>query len=212
MDISAVKQIPIFNPLFGFSGISSPKINVELETFVDGTYNYPRHVVKGANVGNITFTRAASLYDSDFYDWIYYAINGVTTNQDAGFNLFESFQGTVRRDLLILQFARINLAPSSGDPKLFALAAIAAGLTTAITAGATTGLAVGAVGVGLSGVIPVGPFTFASWLPARAWKLHNCIPTSYSSSTDFAADSGDISLMSLTLQPELITEFSFGLV
>lgn len=214
MDISSVKSVPVFTPLFGFSAISAPKINVELETFNDGTYNYPRHVVKRATVGEMTFTRAASLYDSDFYDWIYFAINGVTPTQAAGVNLFQAANMTPRRDLLLFQFARVNLAASSNQSvNAILLAEVSAAILLA-GGSITAGLAVGATAAGtaLAGSpIPAGPFTFASWLPARAWVLRGCLPVSYTSASDFNASSGQVSLMSLSVAPEYCEEYSLGI-
>lgn len=222
MDVSSARTIPIFTPLFGFSGITAPRIQIEMETFYDGTYIYPRNVVKRANVGEITFTRAASLYDSDFYDWIYQAIYGTTASKDIAPSQFTSTlanaNGGVRRNILIFHFARVNFA--AGDNTAGRVAASAAlGAVVGAAAGGLTGAAIGA-GVGgaagvagalSNGVIPVGPFTYAAWLPARAWLLHECVPVSYSSGSDFDANSGSISLMNLTVAPEYIEEYSMGL-
>lgn len=211
MDISGGTNFPVFTPFFGFSGISSPKINVDVETFRDGTYNYPRHVVKGASVAPITFARAASMYDSDFYDWIYYAVNGTTaakaTNTSIG-DFVGSHSGPVRRDILIIHFARINLGGDNGTRQgaLGALlGAVAGGLSGAV-AGGLLGTAAG----GLIG-FTAGPLQFASWLPARAWILHGAIPIDYSAGSDFDANSAAVSLATLSVQPEVIEEFNLGI-
>ncbi|CAB4203550.1 Bacteriophage T4, Gp19, tail tube [uncultured Caudovirales phage] len=47
--------------------------------------------------------------------------------------------------------------------------------------------------------------------PGRAWMLWNCLPTGYQAG-DLDATSGDVTLMSLTLQPQYITEVAFGAV
>jgi hypothetical protein len=222
MDVSSAKNIPIFTPLFGFSGITAPRIQIEMDTFKDGTYIYPRNVVKSASVNEITFTRAASLYDSDFYDWIYQAIYGTTAAKDIDPSRFTStlakVNGGVRRNILIFQFARVNLA--AGDSTAGRVAAGAAiGAVVGAAAGGLSGAVAGAgvgVGAGIAGglsggAIPVGPFTYAAWLPARAWLLHECVPVSYSSGSDFDANSGAISLMNLTIAPEYIEEYSMGI-
>jgi phage tail-like protein len=208
-DVTA-SSVPVMTPLFGFSGITAPKISVDVETFKDGTYNYPRHVVKGASVSPITFTRAASMYDSDFYDWIYYAINGTTESQ-ANISassvlgaILGATTGPVRRDLLIIHFSRINLANNGLESTLeeAAFGALIGGLSGGI-AGGVIGAAVGVGGF--------GPFQFATWLPARAWILHGCIPVDYASGTDFEANNANISLMTLSVQPEYIEEYVCGL-
>jgi phage tail-like protein len=215
-DITA-SSVPVMTPLFGFSGISAPKINVDVETFKDGTFNYPRHVVKGASVGPITFTRAASMYDSDFYDWIYYAINGTTESQanlsasSVLGSVLGATTGPVRRDLLVIHFARINLANDGliGTLEEAAFGALIGGLSGGI-AGAGIGAIAGA-GIAIAGIGGFGPFQFATWLPARAWILHGCIPTDYTSSTDFDANNANVSLMTLSVLPEFIEEFSASL-
>lgn len=225
MDVSSSRNIPVFTPLFGFSGISAPRIHVELETFNDGTYIYPRHVVKRATVSEITFTRAASLYDSDFYDWIYHAIYGTTAAKDVDSSRFTNFlaniNGGVRRNLLVIHFARINL---SGVDDTRAGAAAAGAALGAIVGAATGGLGGAVIGTAIGGaagaitsaaggsvLVPIGPFTHAAWLPARAWLLHDCLPTSYSAGSDFDANSGSISLMNLTVSPEWVEEYSLGI-
>ena len=223
MDVSGEKSFPVFTPLFGFSGISAPRIQVEVETFKDGTYIYPRNVVKSASVGEVTFTRAATLYDSDFYDWIYHAIYGTTVAKDDGgfVSKIAGLSGKVRRDIVLFQFARVNLASSQAE-RTVATAAFGA-LVGAISAsgsdigttgtGAAVGVAagIGAAALGSTGVgIPVGPFTYAAWLPARAWLLHSCIPISYTAGSDFDATNASVSLMNLSVAVEWIEEFSCG--
>lgn len=225
MDISANKSFPVFTPLFGFSAISAPKIQAEVESFKDGTYNYPRHIIKGGTIPQITFRRAASLYDSDFYDWMYLAIEGSNAGKNFTGKLasvgsfLAPLSGRVRRNLVIFHFSRINLAGGANDDSASGLAvgAIQGALIGAAFGGGGVGSAQGAVvgaavGAGAAGVgFSVGPFAFASWLPARAWILYDCIPVAYSSGSDFDAASGNVSLMELTVQPEWIEEFSFGL-
>ncbi len=46
-------------------------------------------------------------------------------------------------------------------------------------------------------------------IPARAWMLWGCVPTAYQAG-DLDADSGDVTLMSLTIQPHYVTEVAFG--
>lgn len=203
-DASSPLVAPVFTPLFGFSRITSPKINVTVESFKDGTYLYPRHVVTGAEVGSITFERAASLIDSDFYDWITYAIYGQKpTGEDALSAAVAGALGNdgtaflapgVRRNIVVIHFTRIN----PGVPGAIQSALSAVGAATGSTAGT-------------NGVVGIGPFEFAARVPARAWLLHACIPLSYQAGSDFDARSGQISLMSLEVLPEYIEEFSLGL-
>lgn len=218
LDVSSFREMPVFTPLFGFSAITGPKINVEVETIKDGTYMYPRHVVKGASISPITFRRAATLYDSDFYNWVMRAIYGADPSDSNN-------TSSVKRDILIVQFARINMSALVGDASDNALgSALGAGALAALVMAAEGSSALhigGAAGVfGAGGALSatigdfnvgIGPFAFASWLPARAWLLHRCLPTSYVAATDFDATSADVSLMDLEVHPEYVEEFSMGL-
>jgi hypothetical protein len=182
-----------------------------VESFRDGTFIYPRHVLKGAAVGSITFMRAASLYDSDFYDWIYLAIHGQT--QDGSIR-------DVRRTLVILQFGRQNASKLDDTRDILTATSFFSGLAGAAVAGglgpvaATIG-ATGLAGVGLNALssalgLALGPFSYAARIPARAWILHNCIPVGYVSNSDFDASNAEISLMQLEVQPEYVEELSMG--
>lgn len=196
-DSSAPLVAPVFTPFFGFSRITAPKISTDVETFKDGTFLYQRSVVKGANVGSVTFERAASFFDSDFYDWIAYAIYGqkITNEQNlngalAGGGLSQQNSDLlapgIRRNIVVLHFTTIN-----------------PGVEGAINIGSSTS--------GPPGAVSLGPFSFAARIPARAWLLHNCIPVDYMAGSDFDAASAAVSIMSLEVQPEWIEEFSFGL-
>ena len=202
----------MLSPLFGFSTITSPTISLETEEIKDGTYQFPRQLAKGASVGSISFERAASPFDSDFYDWITHAIYGSKVSSSGG-SLSHAITGalgnhsgigTWRRKLVIIQFTGINMAPP-GDVSVagaLGITAALAGLTAAIGPEALLG-----VGLGIGGV---GPFEFSPKLPARGWVLHGCIPTSYRAASDFDARSGQISIMNLEVQPEYVEEWSLG--
>ncbi len=208
-DATGQTASPVLTPLFGFSGISAPTIQVETESFKDGTFLYHRHIVKGAAVAPVTFRRAASLYDSDFYDWITLAIHGQTADQTVK---------QVRRNIVVVQFTGINLGHAQVANTVFA------GLVGAtITAGANLGNdaigngflsfnagAAAGTGAALTG-LSVGPFAYAARIPARAWLLHGCIPINYVSGSDLDANSGEISIMQLEIQPELVEEYTLGL-
>jgi phage tail-like protein len=206
--------VPVFNPLFGFSKISAPQISAEVESFKDGTFVYNRTVVKGGSVGPVTFERAASMFDADFYDWIMFTLHGNKDFEDGGtLGKIASFltgggRSTPRRNLLIVQFTNINLAEAGIGLKIAGTAAIAA-----ITAGlgGVTGAAIGAAAIGGAMAIGIGPFEFATRIPARAWLLHDCLPIRYKAGSDFDAANASISLQELEVQPEHIEEFSLGI-
>ena len=215
----------MFNPLFGFSKISAPQITTEVEQFKDGTYVYNRYVVKGGAVGPVIFERAASMFDADFYDWIMFTLQGNKDFEDSGtLGKISSFLGgggrvSPRRNLLIVQFTNINIANLTGNDsvnagiKIAGAAAIGA-ITGILAGGSVTGVAASAAtGAALGGAafIGLGPFAFATRIPARAWLLHDCLPVRYKAGSDFDASTAAVSLQELEVQPEMIEEFSLGI-
>jgi len=215
----------VFNPLFGFSKISAPQITTEVEQFKDGTYVYNRYVVKGGAVGPVIFERAASMFDADFYDWIMFTLQGNKDFEDSGtLGKISSFLGgggrvSPRRNLLIVQFTNINIANLTGNDsvnagiKIAGAAAIGA-ITGILAGGSVTGVAASAAtGAALGGAafIGLGPFAFATRIPARAWLLHDCLPVRYKAGSDFDASTAAVSLQELEVQPEMIEEFSLGI-
>lgn len=58
----------------------------------EGNYEYPRKVIKGADVGPVTLEQGVQLTNSDFYDWIRKAVVG----------------RVAAKTLLIVQFTRIS--------------------------------------------------------------------------------------------------------
>lgn len=212
--------VPVFNPLFGFSKISAPQINAEIEMFKDGTFIYNRAVVKGGSVGQILFERATSMFDADFYDWIMFTLHGNKDFEEGGtLGKIASFltgsgRSSPRRSLLIVQFTNINIAGGGSDRDIAlrvagtaALAAITAGLASSSVAGA----AIAGAAVGGAVAYGIGPFEFATRIPARAWLLHDCLPVRYKAGSDFDAGNAAISLQELEVQPEHIEEFSLGI-
>jgi hypothetical protein len=231
-DASGAGGVPIFNPLFGFSKISAPEIGVEIEQFKDGTFLYNRSVVKGGSVSPVLFERGASMFDADFYTWIIHTLHG-NKDFEGGGTLGKVVAGLLgtpttqspRRDLLIVQFTTYNLAAVSNNIDNPVLAgAVAAGMAAvgalgiAATGGDGLGAGLGSVGSSVAGSafggvasVGLGPFSFATRIPARSWLLHNCLPVRYRSGNDFDASSGAVSLMELEVQPEYIEEFSLGI-
>ena len=61
---------------------------------------------------------------------------------------------------------------------------------------------------GAGGAVNFGPFEFTPRLPAKAWLLHDCIPTRFKSGSDFDAASGDVSIAEIEFAPEMFEEIS----
>jgi phage tail-like protein len=83
---------PVLLPVFGFRGCTLPELSINIREIVEGNYEYPRKVVSGASVGNITLQQGVSLFNSDFWDW---ARKTVVGNKPP-------------KDLMIVQFTRMG--------------------------------------------------------------------------------------------------------
>lgn len=83
---------PVLLPVFGFRGCTLPELSINIREVVEGNYEYPRKVVSGASVGNITLQQGVSLFNSDFWDW---ARKSVVGNKPP-------------KDLMIVQFTRMG--------------------------------------------------------------------------------------------------------
>ena len=60
---------PVFLPIFGFSEITAPELNIQYKEIKEGNFEYPRKVFDRATVNNITLRRGAILQDSDYWEW-----------------------------------------------------------------------------------------------------------------------------------------------
>jgi len=166
-----------------------------MHDITEGNWHFRRKVIKKVEVDSITVTRGVTFFDSDFWRWAVASITGNPEN-----NQLSIGGPTPRRNLLLIQFFARN--PLSGAPGS-AIAAAATGLIT--EAGVAT---VGAVSASVGGLTGFGPFEFAPRLPAKAWLLHDCIPTRFKSGSDFDAASGDVSIAEIEFAPEMFEEIS----
>jgi hypothetical protein len=78
LDVSPIGNtgLPVFTPVLGFSSITAPEITVETTEIQEGNWYFSTAVLKSAAVGNITLTRGATAFDSDFYNWIRVTLAG----------------------------------------------------------------------------------------------------------------------------------------
>lgn len=210
--------LPILTPLFGFSAITAPSINLETFDIAEGNWYFKKKVIKRADVGNITLERGSSWYDSDFWRWILAAMSGDLSNSKIGLGPVNLKIGgiTPRRTLLLVQFMARPMLHGAGGAVASTLlqgglaaggAALAgAGAGEVAAAGLTTAL-IGGIGNAL-GALGIGPFEFAARLPAKAWLLHGALPVGYKVSGDFDASSSAISIMQCELAIEMMEEVS----
>jgi hypothetical protein len=215
MDVAPIEPLalPIFNPLLGFSSITSPEISIETYDVNEGNWLYHHKVVKKADVSNITLQRASQWYDANFFTWISTALAGDTGGRTALGQTIGGIGGvTPRRDLLLIQFMSRSPLPQPAA----AIAAVAGTMALVGTnaGGATGGAAAATVQAGIGtavGSVGVGPFEFAPRIPAKAWLLKDCIPTRYKTGGDFDASSSAISLVELDLAVDFFDEISLGI-
>lgn len=177
MDVS-FSNPSVFSLSYGFRFASAPEIQIDVKEFKEGNFEYPRKVISGAKVSDISFHRGASFFDSDFYDWVRTAIKG-----NAGAASDISVLGlkiptvNYRKNLLLIQYS--DLSTGAGNGTL--------------------------LGLSFQSVTQL-----VQYVPARAWMLYDCIPTSYKTGTDFDAVGPDISIMEMTVSPRYVEEFSLG--
>ncbi len=103
LDIVPSARPPFFvlgGPLFGFSGVAHPEIQINHDQIDQLNQPFPEHVFRGASVNTMTLQRGARFYDSSMYLWIDRYIQG---------------EDVAERDLLLIQHMGLaNVGPLSG--------------------------------------------------------------------------------------------------
>lgn len=223
MDIAPIEPlaVPLFTPLLGFSAVTAPEINVEIQDITEANWFFKRKVVKGGDVSNMTLTRASKWYDSDFYKWVLAALAGNTGGRGA-LNALALGGATPRRDMLLVHFMSRSPLPAGAASAAVAGGGLLAlqGVSTAMAAGGARSLGTAAAiggAAALAGSLtasalgsPLGPFEVAPRVPAKAWVLYGCVPARYKAAGDFDASDGGISLQELEIAVESWDELSLG--
>lgn len=222
MDIAPIEPlaVPLFTPLLGFSSISAPEINIEIQEITEANWFFKRKVVRGGDAGNMTFMRASKWYDSDFYKWVLAALAGNTGGRGS-LNALALGGASPRRDLLLVHFmSRGPIGDPGGNLAAASLGLLALqGTATALTGGASTlgsaaFLAGGTATAVSQGVAAAGghfgPFEVAPRLPAKAWVLYGCLPARYKASGDFDATDSAVSIQEIEVAVESWDELSLG--
>lgn len=215
MDIAPISPlaIPLFTPLLGFSSISAPEVNIEIQDITEANWFFKRKVVKGGDVGNMTLMRASKWYDSDFYKWTLAALAGNTGGRGS-LRALSTGGATPRRDLLLVHFLSRSPLPAGAELGAAAAAGVLAlqGTATALTLGRPAigvGANIASIASSVAGA-PLGPFEFAPRIPAKAWVLYGCIPARYKPAGDFDATDAGISIQELEIAVESWDELSLG--
>jgi phage tail-like protein len=183
LDVSYKLGLPpfVFNPVAGFSSITSPEIEIETEEHPEGNFFFKRHLISGGNVSPITLQKGSTFWDSEF--WLWFA----ATMQGQPGTLIPPVMSGGRRNLLLIQFMGYNVKALTEDN-------IALGMTFGLVADMLTAFQT----------------DVAAFVPAKAWMLFDCLPTRYKAGGDFDATSAEISLMELEITPDRIEEFGIA--
>ena len=174
----------VFQPLGSFSSITTPEITLDTDELAEGNYWFKRHLITGGSISNITLSRGALFWDSEFWNWMSEATRGAIGG------LIPSRLGGRRRNLLLIQFMNVDLNNIGASPG---------------TVDATSVQAVANVLTGFGVVERAG-------IPARAWMLFGCLPVRYKVGSDFDATSSDVSIMELELSIDRIEEFGIAAI
>lgn len=212
--------VPILNPLLGFSSITSPEITVEMEEFKEGNFPFTRKVPKSATINTITLTRGKTWYDSDFWAWTMNCLMG-RANEYSNVPIIGNFTATsgsltYRRTLMLVHFFRgvegAGLGNATGgvltEGDLIRSTLLGAGIgAVSGGAGLTIGVGIQALQMGIR-ALGIQSFEFAARIPAMLYILYNCVPTRYKTTSDFDANSGDVSIQELDLAVEYFEELT----
>lgn len=122
-DVSWGLTIPpyVFEPLGSFSSITAPELNLETEELAVGNDYFKTHLVTGGSCSNITLSRGASFFDSEFWRWTAATVKGNVSD------LFPPVFGGHRRDLMLVQFTGYSALGAQQNAALQAVASVAAG-------------------------------------------------------------------------------------
>ena len=217
LDIAPIEgaSLPIFNPISGFSSITAPGMTLETYEVNEGNGLFHKNVIRKGSIEPMTLTRGVTFWDSDFYRWSVAGLTGDPTGfQTRNIPLLSIGGVTPRRNLMLVHFfarypgliaAGLSAGVMAGG--IPSVGALGAGVSIGLSAGINVA---GAVAASALGTLGIGPFEFAPRIPAKAWLLHDCIPTRFKSGSDFDAASGDISIAEIEIQPEMIEEISLA--
>jgi phage tail-like protein len=214
----------VLSPQYAFQSITAPSLTLDYEEMKSGTNPFKRHVPTDAEVDPLTLTRGVFIGDSDFYDWIITAVYGRSVYRRKLmlvqlFNPPPTFDvgalGTINPTVswvqlvggLVTTTAESEVA--GGAAKALSSAAAAAAVASTFAAGLGAQAASNAINSGLnSTVLGLTPADILAAVTARVWVLHDCVPASYKSTSDFDANSADIGLQELEIRMERFEEFT----
>jgi len=198
LDVSPTLEFPffVFMPILGFASISAPEITLETKEIQPGNWLFKKHKVSHASVSPLTLIRGAQFFDSDYWRWIYMACTGGAKQ--------------IKRNLLLVHYLGYTGEGLKGSTSVLA-ATVGLAAELSATGAVGVGAAIGVTAFeGIVGVLGGDLFEKAGRIPGRAWTLRDCLPTRYKVGSDFDAQSSNVSLMELDIQPEYFEEISLA--
>jgi len=195
-------------PQAGFSAITPPELSIDVDEISEGTSMFKHTVVKKGNVGNITLSKGATAFNSDFWRWTMACLKGTPTAKSISSFVVGAFSQKVpvagkRRNMMLIQLSGVSpkglveaIKSKQGSPmdQLKAMSMMPfAGV------GALAGLASGAT----SGVVDFG----ITSIPVKSWLLFNVLPVRYKAASDFDASTSAVSIQEIELSIERFEEF-----
>lgn len=172
----------VFDPALGFSGCTTPEWEATMHSVKAGNALFPRSVIKGGTISPVTLSRGVRWYDSDFYNWLIRALKGIAP---------------VRRDLFLVQFMGFRQTAKQTQSAAIKRKVYPSGFADVDSR---------KVG-GLKSLPPEnGLNVLMSRIPARCWYMRKCLPSGYKPGGDFEANSANVSIATLTLQPTTVDE------
>lgn len=214
----------VLSPQYAFQNITAPSLTLDYEEMKSGTNPFKRHVPTDTEVDPLTLSRGVFIGDSDFYDWIITAVYGRSVYRRKLmlvqlFNPPPTFDagalGTLNPTVSWVQLVGglVTTAGQSeeigGAVKAISSAAAAAAVASTIAAGLGAAGASAAInGVLNSSAGGLSATDLLASVTARVWILHDCVPASYKSTSDFDASSADIGIQELEIRMERFEEFT----
>jgi len=190
----------VFDPVLGFSACTTPEWTVTTREVKPGNAPFTRYAVQSAVVGPITLSRGVRWYDSDFYNWLLRALKGIApVRRDLFLVHFFGWRPTVKREQsAVVESVELERPDILQQPKK---RPVSGGIQITRKTG------------GLVSLPPENGLTaLTTRIPARCWYMRKCIPTGYKPGGDFDANSANVSIATLTIQPGFVDEVTVSTI
>jgi phage tail-like protein len=217
MDVAPIQplSLPVFTPVFGFSGITAPEMTNDVYEFGEGDWYFRRKVIKDTSITPIVAQQGVTWYNSDFWAWILAGTTG--TSASRAILPFTTASGaSYRRNMMLIQYlSKTTFGTGTGAAAAeTAATGVLTGIGVSISGGSAASALLGAVtnaAISALANAGIGPFEFAPRIPAKCWILEGCIPVRYKVASDFDAMSSAVSIAEVEMQLESFEELSlFG--